>query len=174
MSMYTLTFKVASFLFNISYTFYIKTLSYLKITFPELKLKKTKLINNKLYKEYYVLIDDKYHNVIFVDTLPKDIDEKKKYIVNSVLNCSICYDKKTIDYTKEFQAFYHNMSSSSMRIYWKTFFDYLLLKECIINSGYIQIMLNDSNLTLYNSKISEISDCYFYLNDNDSIKKMIS
>jgi hypothetical protein len=173
MAFYTLTFKLASFLFNISYNIYIKTTSYLRITFPELKLKKTVLINNKLYKEYSVLIDNKYHDIIFVDSIPKNINEKKKYIVNSVLNCTIYDNQKTIDFTKQFQAFYHNVSDTDIRIYWKTFFDYLFLNESVIKSGYIQIMLNDNDMTLYHFKLSDILKGYFYLNDNDTIKKMI-
>jgi hypothetical protein len=131
------------------------------------------LINNKLYKEYSVLIDNKYHDIIFVDSIPKNINEKKKYIVNSVLNCTIYDNQKTIDFTKQFQAFYHNVSDTDIRIYWKTFFDYLFLNESVIKSGYIQIMLNDNDMTLYHFKLSDILKGYFYLNDNDTIKKMI-
>ena len=170
--MSALLFNVTSYIFNIMYTIYTTVSQKLNITYPSVKLYRTV---DKFY-DYDILIDNKYHRITFINSTIdfNNIISKKHLFLNTILNCTITFNDKVIDFTKEMKQFYHNIYQVNVK--WSDFFDYCLLnnkhKTLIIKNEYIHITLNDDELTMYDNKISDILEKNFYFHDVDIIKKL--
>jgi hypothetical protein len=165
-------FGITSYIFGFVYNIY-KTVSCKLIVYPNVKFISS---YNKKFYNYNLLIDDKYHRLTFLKDSCIDFDyiKKNKHLfIDTILNCTVTVNETDYDFTKEFQQFHHLSS-----INWSDCFEFLFLdfnknkKNNILQNGYIQITLNDNDLTMYQFKISDNLHKKFFLQDTDSTIKM--
>lgn len=155
-------FNISSMIFKVIYTIYNK-FSNTFLTFAKVKLQKSITINFNVYNKFNVLINNKYYNFILVNDLNIDsikLQENSEKYIDTILNCTLISDNKYVDITKYLQMFSIYLSKNC--ITWKVFLDYVLFQlkneNITLKDYYMEITLNDDNMTIYYEKISDIFD----------------
>jgi hypothetical protein len=167
-------FYMSSIIFKIVYNIYEKVTKVLNLTYQPFKLNKTTIKNQNIYNEFNVLINDKYYKLILLNTCKISYDtiitNSEKY-TNFILNCTFISKEKSLDITKEFKKFSLYFSSHNYpHITWNHVLKYILNSVEITDDDYIEITLNDDDMSIYHNKIKPLLPIYFSLNNLDTCK----